>query len=195
MRFVMVTLSAICGMLALGAPFVVVLLEPTISVLARLEPVQVGMPVEKTMGLGLTVIEVVLGVLVIAAALLLLRRILLAGRDVRQEVTWDCGYARPTARMQYTGSSFARPLTSMFGGFLRTRTKVGTPEGVFPRHSAMESHPTDLFRDGVFAPLFRGGARALARLRWLQHGRLHLYVLYIALTLLALLVWQLGVRQ
>ena len=37
--------------------------------------------------------------------------------------------------------------------------------------------------------------RAAGRLRWLQHGRLHLYVLYIAVTLLVLLVWKLGVGR
>jgi hypothetical protein len=29
-------------------------------------------------------------------------------------------------------------------------------------------------------------------LRWLQHGRVHLYVLYVAATLLVLLLWKLG---
>jgi hypothetical protein len=37
-------------------------------------------------------------------------------------------------------------------------------------------------------------ARLFGRMRWLQQGRLRLYVLYIALTLLALLVWKLGGR-
>jgi hypothetical protein len=34
-------------------------------------------------------------------------------------------------------------------------------------------------------------AWALSRLRWLQHGRVQLYILYIAVTLLVLLVWKL----
>ena len=40
--------------------------------------------------------------------------------------------------------------------------------------------------------MFGGIDRAGATLRWLQHGNVHLYVLYIALTLLVLLVWQLA---
>ena len=31
----------------------------------------------------------------------------------------------------------------------------------------------------------------LSKVRWLQHGNVHIYVLYIALTLIALLVWKL----
>ena len=44
----------------------------------------------------------------------------------------------------------------------------------------------------LYAPVFTGIGRGLSALRWLQHGRVQLYVLYIALTLLVLLVWKLG---
>ena len=40
--------------------------------------------------------------------------------------------------------------------------------------------------------VFAGLERTLAPLRWLQQGRVQLYVLYIAFTLLVLLVWKLG---
>jgi len=39
--------------------------------------------------------------------------------------------------------------------------------------------------------VFRAASGTLARLRWLQHGRVQLYVLYILLTLVVLLVWKL----
>src|SRR5438067_1498749 len=34
-------------------------------------------------------------------------------------LTWDCGYARPTARMQYTASSFAQIVVRLFRSVLR----------------------------------------------------------------------------
>ena len=43
-----------------------------------------------------------------------------------------------------------------------------------------------------YRPLFLGIAWAASKLRWLQQGRIQLYVLYIALTILVLLVWKLG---
>ena len=49
-----------------------------------------------------------------------------------------------------------------------------------------------MFRESVFRPVFAGVERALDRLRALQHGRIQLYVLYIVLTLIALMVWKLG---
>ncbi len=42
------------------------------------------------------------------------------------------------------------------------------------------------------SPLFLGVAWLASKLRWLQEGRIQIYVLYIALTILVLLIWKLG---
>jgi hydrogenase-4 component B len=123
---------------------------------------------------------------------MLLRRRLLAGRSVEETVTWDCGYARPTARMQYTASSFAQPLTALFSLVLRTRTRLSPPEGFFPRRAALHTDTPDVFSDLLFRPVFTGIERALDRLRVVQQGRIQVYVLYIVLTLIALMIWKLG---
>ena len=34
----------------------------------------------------------------------------------------------------------------------------------------------------------------LSKLRWLQHGRVHLYVLYVGCTILALMIWYVSVE-
>ena len=49
-----------------------------------------------------------------------------------------------------------------------------------------------MFREYLFRPVFAAIAWAASKLRWFQHGRIQLYVLYIALTILVLLVWKLG---
>jgi hypothetical protein len=48
----------------------------------------------------------------------------------------------------------------------------------------------DLVRERLYRPLFEGAEWLLSRLRWLQQGRIQWYILYIALSLLALLIWQ-----
>jgi hypothetical protein len=45
----------------------------------------------------------------------------------------------------------------------------------------------------LFLPLFAKIRRGLEGLRWLQQGRVQLYLLYIFITLVVLLVWKLGV--
>jgi len=129
--------------------------------------------------------------LVLTGGLMVFRRWLLAGRDVSSTVTWDCGYARPTARMQYTASSFAQPLTWFFRVFLQTHTKLAPPVDFFPASASLVTHTDDVCREKFYRPMFRSVGWLLSRLRWLQHGRVQIYVLYIALTLLALLLWKL----
>jgi hypothetical protein len=128
----------------------------------------------------------------IVATVALIRRRLLRQRHVERELTWDCGYAAPTARMQYTASSFASPLVALFRMFLRTRVRVELPRGLFPDRARFASETSDALQAGVYRPLFFAVAWAASKLRWLQQGRLQLYVLYIALTVLVLLIWKLG---
>jgi hypothetical protein len=121
----------------------------------------------------------------------LLRRTLLANRKVEENVTWGCGYDLPTARMQYTASSFAQPLTDLFKPLLGTRKNVSAPSGYFPSDAALKTETPDMSSEKIYRPVFTRIGVGLSRLRWLQQGNVQLYVLYIALTLLALLVWKL----
>lgn len=130
--------------------------------------------------------------LVLVGLLAMVRRRLLSGRQVQCGPTWDCGYAAPSPRMQYTASSFASPLLLLFRIFLRPRISLQPANGLFPKHAHFESETSDVFLECLFRPVFAAIAWAASKLRWLQHGRIQLYVLYIALTILVLLVWKLG---
>ncbi len=65
--------------------------------------------------------------------------------------------------------------------------------GYFPRGATLASHTPDVAHVHLFRPLVNAARRASARLRWLQQGRVQLYVLYIFGTLLVLLLWKLGI--
>ncbi|MBI5210506.1 MAG: hydrogenase [Elusimicrobia bacterium] len=131
------------------------------------------------------------GLLAAIVALAALRAWLLSGREVRQALTWDCGYAAPTSRMQYTASSFAQPIVSLFAPWLRTRERADGPDGYFPSGARFSTETPDLCREGIYEPAFHWLLKGALRMRVLQHGRVQAYVLYIALTLLVLLGWRL----
>jgi formate hydrogenlyase subunit 3/multisubunit Na+/H+ antiporter MnhD subunit len=114
-------------------------------------------------------------------ALWLLRRALLPAARVRTDSTWACAYPATDARMQYSGSSFAAPLLSVFGALSGVRAH-GT--GL-----ARRTHATDVVLDGVVLPVWRALGRASIRLRPLQQGRLHVYLLYVMSALLGLLAY------
>lgn len=131
----------------------------------------------------------VLVFLALAAGLALYRRSLGAPRD---QGTWGCGYTLPTARMQYTASSFADSLVGLFRFGLRSERHGGEPQGLFPPVTALETHTPDLVLDRGLEPAFSGAARIFCRVRKsIQNGFVSIYLLYVALTLVVLL-WQIS---
>jgi formate hydrogenlyase subunit 3/multisubunit Na+/H+ antiporter MnhD subunit len=192
MRVAMAALVGLCIATAFGAPW----LLPWLSAAAADASGGASAPATAAFAAlkdSLTAIVVVFAVLTGASGILALTRLaLLRRRAVRQSVTWDCGYARPTARMQYTASSFVEPLTTLFSQVLRQAVHLVRPAGLFPVRGSFESVIADQVQGQVYRRAAVGIDRALLRLRWLQHGRTNIYVLYIGATLIALLVWQVG---
>lgn len=115
---------------------------------------------------------------------LILRRVQTNG--TRQGPTWDCGYAAPTAHMQYTSGSFAGITRGWFVWLLRPEALIRRVRGHFPgRALAIERVPETVL-EKIVAP----GAQAVGYVadvaKMIQHGRLHLYILYVFLGVTAL---------
>ncbi|MBI3447532.1 MAG: NADH-quinone oxidoreductase subunit H [Acidobacteria bacterium] len=100
--------------------------------------------------------------------------------------TWDCGYASPTARMQYTAGSFAGIITGWFSGILRPQTTARKVEGLFPAEAGLESRTPETVLEYVVEPAGSLVMRAAGAVRRLQHGRIQAYILYLLLGVAAL---------
>ncbi len=190
MRLPPLVLAAACGFVGLASPLALRLVRPVLPVVTgwpegELSP---GLAAAGTLLSRLS--AVFLALVALAACAALVYRLLLARHGRVAAPTWDCGYARPTARMQYTASSFAQPIVELFGPLLRTRKLYHPPRGYFPARAEWETDTPDVSRAYFYDFAFKGVGRLLARLRWLQQGRLQIYVLYIAVTLIALLLWK-----
>jgi hydrogenase-4 component B len=101
-------------------------------------------------------------------------------RPALRTLTWDCGYAAPSARMQYTSASFAEGLVALFRWALWP--VVDAPRLArepFPGPARLHSELPDPVLDRVTLPAARWLADASRWFRWLQRGRVHAYVLYV----------------
>jgi len=125
----------------------------------------------------------------LVAVLLLVLKVALRPQTVREGLTWDCGYARPTARMEYTGSSFGDFLVELTTFLLWPKKFRTSLRGLFPRPSGFKSVVPDTVLDRLVVPAFRAIGQRLPRLRVLQQGQTHVYVLYILIVMIVLLVW------
>ena len=104
--------------------------------------------------------------------------------------TWGCGYAAPTARMQYTARSFSEFISyRLLPRSMRARIVKEIPASPFPASGSFESRCTDPLTHGVYEPFFARWADRFSRLRWIQQGALHVYLLYILIVAVAGLAW------
>jgi hydrogenase-4 component B len=115
----------------------------------------------------------------------------LSRKTGREEApTWGCGYVRPTVRMQYTGRSFAEMIAEhLLPRSLRPHTTRQAPRGLFPSKSDFRSACPDPVSENVYEPFCRRSAEWFSRLRILQQGKVHVYLVYILLVVVVALAW------
>ncbi len=132
----------------------------------------------------------------LAAAILLLLIALLAiiyrrrlfSAAVSETATWGCGYQRPLPRMQYSASSFAQMLTSLFSFALKPHIQRPVILEQSPPVTSFKSHVPEAVLELIYIPALEKLYSRFVPIRRLQNGILQQYVLYILLTLVVLLV-------
>ncbi|MFA4980921.1 MAG: proton-conducting transporter membrane subunit [Candidatus Omnitrophota bacterium] len=132
----------------------------------------------------------------IAAALLVIGGVIflwfkfgLRRKQVRYN-TWDCGYYALDSRNEYTATAFSKPFRIAFSFFLLPYRKSEKIRDSFYhiRKFTYETHTTLVFKNYFYDPLVRMVYQAAVKIRKLQPGSIHLYILYIFITLATLLI-------
>ena len=105
---------------------------------------------------------------------------------LRRGMTWDCGYAAPTARMQYTSASFAGIVSGWFRWALQPERQTRKPHGYFPSTAMRLERIPETVLERIIGPISVLVMKVSTGVRSLQHGRLQFYILYIVVGLVAL---------
>lgn len=182
-------LALLCVMASAAAPWLFSSIACVVSSAGFSKAADDPIPAARPMLYSIAAASILL--LMLAAGAALLRWKILRGRTTAEEQTWGCGFAAPTSRMQYTGSSFAQPIVDMFRAVLGSRRKVVRITEFFPRQAEFETHTPDVSSEYLYRPIFKWVDWFIGKMRWVQYGIVQVYVLYIALTLMILLIWKL----
>jgi hydrogenase-4 component B len=186
----MVVLAVLCVGIGVLPAVALGVLTPAVATVTGSEAGAVQEALMPARALGVWTPAVAGGLVVmVAAAYLALRR-----RPVGTTGTWDCGYVRPTGRMQYTSSSFAASILELFRWVLKPHeTKVRLMQ-LFPRTVEFGSHVGDVVLDRMLLPFWRGVKTVVSERRARQQGIIQWYIIYIcmalAVLLLSLMPWQ-----
>lgn len=123
----------------------------------------------------------------VTGLLLLLRKKMWHGENRKTE-TWSCGYAAPTRKMQYSGSSFGSSIVKLLRFILQPADHEPKNVAYFPKKSSFKSGVPDAVLDKLVLPVFHLAGHYLPMVRVFQRGHIHLYVLYILIIVLVLFV-------
>ncbi|MDR2548661.1 MAG: hydrogenase [Desulfobulbus sp.] len=126
--------------------------------------------------------------LAVLLLLALCRHFIYRAKPIAQATTWGCGFTRPTARIQYTGTSYAREMVEFHRPFVKIHTTCGPISQIFPRPVRYASKVDDWAEIGLRRLLVAPILLIADKLRWIQHGHIQLYIGYIVLTIAVLLL-------
>jgi hydrogenase-4 component B len=201
MRAGMAVLAAACVLLGLFPALFIRLFDPLTQQLSGVQlssqlslnhGLVLGLPAEKagsvsTLGLVLT------GVCLLPIPLALR---LVFGRKARTRrgPTWACGQPGLTPQMEYTATGFSKPMRMIFKALFRPRRDVQREYDFSPYFATnirFQSHIEEVFVERLYRPLRITILRGSRRIRALQAGSIHAYLLYIFVALLLLLLFAL----
>jgi formate hydrogenlyase subunit 3/multisubunit Na+/H+ antiporter MnhD subunit len=105
---------------------------------------------------------------------------------LRRGPAWDCGFPGQNARMQDSAEGFGQPIRQIFELFFGITREVPSP---FDKKPHYHGETRDLLWEWCYLPVARVTERFSVMIGRLQHGRIHIYLLYSFVTLLALLAF------
>ena len=109
----------------------------------------------------------------------------------RRASTWECGYGDLSKRMQVSSRSYAHTIELLFSTlvqFAETLSIGGQDRRHFPEQISSRTVRSSLLEDWIYGPLIHMIRIISQYLSKLQAGSIHLYLIYVFVTLIVLLV-------
>jgi len=125
----------------------------------------------------------------VIAIVFLLRTIAYKNKTITMSSTWGCGFTKPTTRMQYTGVSFAAMILNFFKPVAPAKVDHPVISGHFPKETYYHSEILDIAEINLLQRVVKPILVIFDKLRWIQHGDIHLYIGYILLAIILLLLF------
>jgi hydrogenase-4 component B len=171
-------LAALCVFFGIAAPVLVPFLNQVFVPSALATPAAIIVPNQ--------LLPMTFAILVLV---LLIYTIVLSQR-CRRYITWECGFGALSTRAQVAADSFAQPIARIFRPVFRYHLSVeisGRDRRHFPEKIHVEPSMVSLLETRVYEPVGRSVNRLSSVLARLQAGSIHLYLMYLCVSL-ALLV-------
>lgn len=113
-------------------------------------------------------------------------------RKITYSDSWDCGIPSLNSKMQYTATAFTKPIRMIFKRIYLPKRELRVLYHVKPffvKSIQYSGEITPFFEKYIYEPVTIFIHKVAGKVRLLQSGSLHLYLLYILITLIFLLIF------
>jgi len=145
------------------------------------------MPLDSFIGIAGNITRTAAVFFAVFLIILIFRTLLYRNKSVTRSGTWGCGFTQPTAKMQYTGSSYAASILEFFKPVAPLSEEHPPVQGRFPARTHYHSKIHDIAERYMIDAIVRPVLALFDKLRWIQHGDIHLYIGYILLAIVILM--------
>ncbi|MBF0552950.1 MAG: hydrogenase 4 subunit B [Nitrospirae bacterium] len=132
---------------------------------------------------------VLIGIVAVCAVTYLLLHV--KPGSISKVPVWDCGFKKLTAKMQYNAVSFSMPFRRIFGFLfdIKEQIRLAPQRGhlAFPVNSHYYLRVRDRFWGWLYRPVIDIVVLLSRKTGMLQHGRIHVYLIYSFVTIIVLL--------
>ncbi|NJD76599.1 MAG: hydrogenase 4 subunit B [Candidatus Methanoperedens sp.] len=114
------------------------------------------------------------------------------GTSARKYETWGCGQPSVTGRNEYTATAFSKPIRMWFGNIYRSHREIQTTYGgspFFKDRFIFDTQIEPIFEKYLYRPVTWLALTISRLMRIIQTGSIHLYLLYILITLVIALIY------
>ncbi len=186
-------LTMLVSMSILAGACVLIGVFPKIIILLPLKAVSaIGLPYDLTilepfekMTSNITLAATIF--LIILLLVIVIRWFFYRDKIIGRSGTWGCGFTQPTVKMQYTGSSYASFILDFFRPAAPLDEHHPKITGRFPLKTYYASYVNDIAELHMKRVVVNPVLFLFDKLRWIQHGDIHLYIGYILLAIIILL--------
>lgn len=192
MRLALVIAAVACLILGVSAPVVVPVFSAPMAPLIEASGIDSATVFANVSGMLSGVIAGIFIFLAVLALCIFVRPMFFKGKKIESFGTWDCGYAAPTTRIQYTSSSFSQSVEEFFWPILRGRKKMEPIKDLFPKNPSFETSTPDVFILSFFTPVFSLVEWIAGNVRRLKGALVNDAVLFIVIALIILLLASFG---
>ncbi|MCE1248112.1 MAG: hypothetical protein LWY06_15840 [Firmicutes bacterium] len=178
-----VFLAVLCVVSGLGVP---VLLNPLSQITAM---TGTGSMIGNIWTIPVGILTIIL--LTTVAAIAIWMKKLSMKNPVKSYITWECGFGDLSPKTQYTATSFAQPISSIFGNIYRYALEVtthGRQSRHFPETVEAETRYEAYLETKLYEPFLNWIKKFSGILLMkLQAGSIHQYLIYMAIALIILI--------